>query len=42
MPEVQVFESLAPLRSELDVRRGRGERIALVPTMGNLHEGHLT
>src|SRR5690606_9172603 len=41
MPELQVFETLAPLRRELDGMRRHGRRIALVPTMGNLHEGHL-
>lgn len=41
MPELQVFETLPPLRHELDGMRRHGRRIALVPTMGNLHAGHL-
>lgn len=41
MPELQVFDSLPPLREELDSLHRHGRRIALVPTMGNLHEGHL-
>ncbi|GHB15272.1 pantoate--beta-alanine ligase [Salinicola rhizosphaerae] len=33
---------IAPLRERLQAYRRAGHRIALVPTMGNLHEGHLT
>src|SRR5262245_48454429 len=32
--------NIGDLRARLDVWRRRGERIVLVPTMGNLHEGH--
>ena len=38
---MRTLREISALRQALaDVRR-RGERIALVPTMGNLHEGHL-
>lgn len=38
---MQVIETLQALRGELVARRRAGSRIALVPTMGSLHAGHL-
>ncbi len=37
-----IIESLPMLRREIRRWRQAGKRIALVPTMGNLHDGHLT
>lgn len=37
-----IIETLPLLRREVRRWRQEGKRIALVPTMGNLHEGHLT
>ena len=37
-----IIETLPLLRREIRRWRQAGKRIALVPTMGNLHEGHLT
>lgn len=36
------LSSVADLRQQVRQWRTDGERIALVPTMGNLHQGHLT
>jgi pantoate--beta-alanine ligase len=35
-----VLSGVAALRAHLDMLRGRGARIAVVPTMGALHSGH--
>ena len=37
-----IVETLPLLRQQIRRFRQEGKRIALVPTMGNLHEGHLT
>jgi pantoate--beta-alanine ligase len=38
---MQTFTTVTALRSELDLRKREGKSIALVPTMGNLHTGHI-
>jgi pantoate--beta-alanine ligase len=38
---LQVIRGISQLRSVLNKHRFQGESVALVPTMGNLHEGHM-
>lgn len=40
-PSISVINAIAPLRAQIRQWRQAGERIAFVPTMGNLHAGHL-
>ncbi len=39
---MKTIHTIAELRSTLAAERAAGKRIGLVPTMGNLHTGHLT
>lgn len=39
---IQVVRTVADLRSAVAAFRAKGKTVALVPTMGNLHDGHLS
>ncbi len=41
MKPISRFDTIAQMRSQIKLWRGQGLSIGLVPTMGNLHRGHI-
>lgn len=39
--EIEIVRTVAALRAHIGAWHGRGETVALVPTMGAIHEGHM-
>ena len=39
---MEIVTTIAAVRERVAAWRGRGERVAFVPTMGNLHAGHIS